>query len=206
MAKLMSAPELLRSAVKSGSIPAGAEISRRGEATWAGADLAYSAWITKSRTGALEWYVNISDAKFSQLMGPGEAMGVIRVRSLQEGLPWPEKGDDDSLRSFLEELGAGVNFIRDRRDLVEVLASKSDVARDRAYSWLPPANYPSRLVQAFILATDMNLSDLAGSIKADLLEKEFVLADRSRMDMRKSAQRWARQYSRDLGILVDISE
>jgi hypothetical protein len=206
MAKLMSAPELLRSAAQSGSIPETAEITRRGEATWIGKELAYSAWITKNKAGSLDWYVNIGDAKFSQIKGANQFVGVVRVRSLKESIAWPEKGESGVVTSFCDELRGGVSFIHDRRDLAEVLASKSDVARGHAYAWLPPANYPSRLVQAFILAQEMSLPDLAKMIQGELLQEDFVLADRSRLEMKKVAQQWARQYSKDLGIAVNISE
>ncbi|WP_285632505.1 hypothetical protein [Actinoallomurus iriomotensis] len=204
MTKPMSASEILGGAMESGIIPEVAEISRRGDVKWTQGELSYVTWISKGPEGFLTWSVNVGDAKFFDALKPYGGMSV-RVRAISEGvLSWPLKGERESLLLCLDEMRHGIEFVRDRADLASLLAEESDVVRGAAYAWQPAASYPARLVQSLVLASDINANDLIDCIVNKMSSDVLILPNGNRLEIRKSAAYWAKQYSKVLGFEIPL--
>jgi hypothetical protein len=125
--KLLSASEILRTAVAIDAVPADAAISR-GEVQWESGGLAYNGWLAKERSGGLSWGLNVGDATFGAAMEKYGRMSV-RIRGDYNEILFPSKRDE-ALDEFLSRgLGVASHFVKDRSDLSAVLASPGDVAR-----------------------------------------------------------------------------
>lgn len=203
MAKPMPAPAVLRATVKLGALPPDALVSRTGEARWECRGLAHLAWVSKSPEGALTWHVNVGDAKFGPTLEKYGSMSVP-VRAAQNSIAWPAEISDE-LESFLRNgVGAASEFVSDRADLCFILSSDGDVVRGGLHAWLPVANYPARLVQALILAQDLESDEMQRLIREKLASGPIRLSNGRSLDIGKSAQGWASKYSDALGVRIVI--
>jgi len=113
----------------------------------------------KSVPGRLTWGLNVGDMKFGP---PMERYGrmVVRIRGPHDEFPVPKRPDDLLVKWLQEGLGKAKEFVADRADLCVLLSSPEDVWRGDLYAWLPPSNYPARLIQALGLARGIGGSEL----------------------------------------------
>jgi hypothetical protein len=102
---------------------------------------------------------------------------------------------DPNHYSIIPMNSQGPGFVVDRLDLAQLLASESDVRRGSLTTWLPPANYPARLVQALILARDLGSVELEAEVKEKLRSGTLLLPGGQEVDIASSAKRWAKTVS-----------
>lgn len=198
-----NAPSILRAAIEAGCLPYSAEVKRNGQALWVSDELHYTVWIEKVPDGQMRWSLNVGDAKFGHALEKYGRMAV-RLRGVQRVTPWPAE-IDESFTSFLElQIGAAAHFVHDRADLCELFASPEDVRRGEVYAWLPLANYPARLVQALVLAGDMQRRDLETAIRRKLAVGSVEFPDGDTLDVGESATRWAKTFSRALELDIRL--
>jgi hypothetical protein len=195
---------VMRAVLSDDRIGVPAEPSRRGDAMWTRGDLEYRTWVGRTADGGIACHTNIGDAKFAERMGRYGRMSVM-VRSANPPREWPSGRTvhDEELDDLVDDCGAQLGFLADRADLVDVLSQEGDLHRGSAYAWLPRASYPARLVQALVLARDMGLADKEKEIRGKLTGT-MVLGDSGEVDIRRSAQQWAKQYGKVLGFEIPL--
>lgn len=76
--------------------------------------------------------------------------------------------------------------------------------RGHLYAWLPIISYPSRLVQALILARDLGAEDLVSKILDKIQGDPVYMPNGIVLSVRESAERCADRYSAALGLEVDL--
>lgn len=205
MAKPLSAPQILRIAAGISAIPASAEINaRQRSALWRRGELEVLCQVTKEQGHILTWSTFIGDAKLGPAMTDFGSLS-IKIRGLTDYVTeWPIRPSAE-LETFLQEnLGKSSEFIVDREDLCELLASYDDVARGRFYAWLTRGSYPARLVQALIVAHDMGSSRHISMIKEKLNGGPIVLSSGDRIEILPKARYWAKEYEKALGAKIDL--
>lgn len=203
MAKGMSAPSVLRAAISAEVVPATAVVSRRGEGRWTSGELSYVLWVSRTHDENLTWELYVGDTKFGSAMESYGGMSVP-IRSEQNSTPWPTQVNE-SLLGFLQTgIGGARNFVKGRSDLCSLLSSREDVVRGRFFAWLPIANYPSRLVQALVLARDMGDDGTASAVRAAMDQEPITLSNGHKLEILADAKQWAKRYSAALGFDVQI--
>lgn len=214
MVKAISAPAILRLAMGAGAIPEGVDISRKGEASWTRNGLEITARIAKNNQNELDWIVQFADARFAEAMARFGRISIAVRGTDNDPMLWPSAADAETLSVLTERFQEAAGFVADRKELATLLTEKSDVVKGRVYAWLTPTSYPARLVQSLILARDMSDEELTDSALAKLSEdpielprsqlEETELLGPTQIDIRKSAQNWAKQYSKALGFPVPL--
>jgi hypothetical protein len=199
-----SAPGILRAAIAAGFLPRTAEVNRNGAARWDSRGLEHLAGVGKlPPLGELHWSVSVGDLKFASAMQEYGRMSII-LRGVDGGVPWPA-AINGSLMEFLQRgVAEAVDFVHDRADLCRLLASPEDVHRGRVYAWLPVGSFPARLVKALVLARDMQRADLEAEIREKLNAGLIVMSHGPDIDIRASAQQWAKSYSKALGMDIPL--
>ena len=196
MPKPLSAPSILREAIKAGALPAGLEVSRHGEARWTRDGLELTARAAKNHEGELDWGIQFADAKFADTMDKYGRWSVLVFGTENDPTAWPSTGDADAITALNEGFREAAAFFTGRSDFARTTAETGDVTRGRVHVSLPAANYPARLVTSLILARDLDDAELADAVLKALSEDK---------DVKKSAQSWAKRYSKELGFAVSLT-
>jgi len=204
MPRSMSPARILRAAADAGIIPVDAEISPKGEARWQANALSSVAWLAKDATGGLLWHVNTGDAKFGPALEKFGGLSVPIRSQIDDSLAWPATFSEEFAAVMRSTLGMGAVFVEGRADLCGLLAERHDVARAGVHAWLPTANYPARLVQALILARDIQSADLESITLERLNGPTIELSNGRIMDIMTSAKEWAKRYSKALQVEISI--
>ena len=202
----MSAGQILRALMELGVVPANAEMDRRGRASWRDGELDLIVHLVRALGGRLAWYTFVCDAKLGPALADHGRLAV-RLQAVDETpVAWPSGPRlDDGLRELLSALiRESLRFVRDRADLAAILASDGDVRRGGVTTWLPAANYPSRLVGALVIARDIQSAELERDIRARLDSGPRVLPDGRQVDVKAQAARWAAEYEKVLGVLIPV--
>jgi hypothetical protein len=181
--------------------------ARNGRIDWTAEDLRVSAYLENEDGGnLLGWSLFVGDAKFGpSLEGLGEM--AVRIESTSgQKIPWPVVSDDDGrLKEFY---GSGLlvaqKLIASREQLARFLICKSDVGRGQVKIWLNAANYPARLVEALLLARDLNDVELEQLVMAKINSGPLVFPDGDQIDVKADAGYWAKKYQKALGIQIPI--
>lgn len=187
-----------------GALDGHASVSRNGSAVWEARGLAVTFAVTRSPGGAVEWRLAVDDkelgprlAKFGRL-----AVGVYPVRG--DRFEWP--GADDSLDLLGSEIRSGTERIQDRDGLCRGLMAETDVSDGETFVWLPRVSYPSRLVKSFILARSLDDPVLEGLAREKIDALPASRDNAGRMEAgRDVAVRYAKSYSKELGLPVDLT-
>ncbi|GGM89416.1 hypothetical protein GCM10010106_41050 [Thermopolyspora flexuosa] len=204
MARDMSAPAVLRLARDLGVVPSNAEVTRRGGVNWVSGELEYFGWVMKRVPGRLTWGLNVGDAKFGPLMSEYGRM-VVWIRGPRDEFPVPKRPDDHLIEWLQEGLGKAKEFVADRKDLCVLFASPEDVWRGDLYAWLPPSNYPARLVKALVLARDIGNPEMEAQVMGRLRRERKVDPRTGELtDVMTEARSWARQFSAVLGFDIPL--
>lgn len=198
----VSAASILRQLAKAGLIPEDAAITSRGVATWQQGDLECVTWLEES-TGAVHASMNVGDARLGPPMDEFGRMAA-RLRARLPGIARPQRKvlTDEEVAYFQRVIGAERAFLSGRRDLVDVLASESEVVRGDVCAWQDKAGHVARRVQALILAGDMGELALANRLRDSLRTSR----QQSPGDLPElvQARRWANAYAKKLGRRVEI--
>jgi hypothetical protein len=206
MAKGISVNEVLKTAIAAGVIPESATLDRKGRATWSSDEFALVAMLERRQDGRLGWHAFVGDRKLGPALSAFGSLSVAIDPAVDDAIEWPATDHPaERVEDFLRGgIGASLGFVVDRVDLARLLASESDVRRGKLTTWLPPANYPSRLVQALILARDVPSIELEAEIREKLRSGKLVLPGGQEVDIASSAKRWAKQYAKALGREVPV--
>lgn len=191
----LTAPAIMRLVKELKMIPDHAEISRQGVAEWSDGDLSYVCWVATKGLGSPNLFLNTGDRKLGPSMKEYGGLSVWIRPSEERGFEWPAKATDEFIQLVSTEISGLVGFVADRRDLCTLLATPGSVTRGSHFAWLLPANRPARLVEALVLARDMDADELVESITHSLREDEQRLA---------SAKKWAKDYSKALGYPIEV--
>ncbi|MET8198043.1 hypothetical protein [Micromonospora taraxaci] len=207
MAKQISVTQVLKMAIAIGAIPESATVDRKGRATWSSGEFALVVMLERRPDGRLGWHAFIGDLKLGPALSSFGSLSVAIDPVLDDAVDWPTTDDPvDSVEEFLRGgVAVAPGFVVDRLDLAQLLASESDVRRGSLTTWLPPANYPARLVQALILARDLGSVELEAEVKEKLRSGTLLLPGGQEVDVASSAKRWAKQYAKALGHEVLVS-
>lgn len=195
MPKPISAPGILREAIRAGALPAGLEVSRKGEATWARDGLELTAWAMKSRYGELDWGVQVADEKFADAMAKYGRWAVLVVANENYPAPWPAPGDADAIAALNQGFREAAGFFAGRGDFARVKAVKEDVIRGRVHVSPGVNSHPARLVESLVLARDLDDTELADAVLKTLSEDK---------EIRESAKSWAKRFSKELGFAISF--
>lgn len=196
-----SASKIMRLARERGLLPAGAEISRAGEATWRAHDLEYECWperVDEDLTLAL----NVGDA----VLGPKlSEYGRLAVRlRTEERIGWPGSSVTADQLAFVEALlGEMRAVVAGRRELALVLAAEEPVTRGRVYAWQDRGNHPARLVQALILARDLGDAGLEKHVLG-ILHGHPTKVPAGYDSVLTQARRWAADFGKALGQKITL--
>ncbi|MET8088464.1 hypothetical protein [Micromonospora sp. NPDC005237] len=197
MPKQMSISQVFKIAIGAGVIPESATVDRKGRATWSSDEFALTATLERCPDGRLRWHFFVGDLKLGPALSSFGSLSVAIDPVLDDALELPTTGE--SVEDFLRGgIGTAQGFVVDRLDLAQLLASKSDVRRGNLTTWLPLANYPARLVQALILARDLESIELEAAIQEKLKAGPLLLPGGQEVDIASSAKRWAQQYAKAL--------
>jgi hypothetical protein len=151
--------------------------------------------------GRLDWRAFAGDRKLEAALPSFGGLTVAIDPVVDDAIEWPAANRlTESLDGFLRDgIGAARAFVAGRLDLARLLASESDVRRGSLTTWLPPANYPARLVQALIMARDLGSTELENEIRERLNGGPQILPSGREVDLASDAEDWARQYAKALG-------
>lgn len=199
----VSAASILRQLIELGVIPGDAAISSRGVATWHQGHLECVTWLDKDLSGSVMASMNVGDAKLGPAMDDFGRMAV-RLRLRRPSIAWPERKvlKDEEADYFRNVITAERDFLKGRRDLIDVLASESEVVRGDVYAWQDKGSHVARRVQALILAEDMGELALANSLRESLRTNTKQLpGDLSGL---VQARRWADDYAKRLNRRIVI--
>ncbi|ONI74201.1 hypothetical protein BWI15_12685 [Kribbella sp. ALI-6-A] len=191
---------MLRQAIKAGAIPVEASLVPRRGAEWTAGELSYGLWLGSKHGGELTWVFNVGDVRLESWMA-GRGARPVPIYDSRGALPWPVSADE-VLIDFVRPWQAAAEFVKDRVDFCRLLASSEDVRRGPVHAWLPPANYPARLVQALIVARDLGDEGLEEQIVAKLHAGGSVDLPTGRVTDLDQARKWAREWSDVLGYEV----
>lgn len=201
MAKQISMTQVLKIAVSIGAIPESATVDRKGRATWSSGEFALAVSLERRPDGRLGWRAFVGDLKLGPALSSFGSLSVAIDPVADDAVDWPTT--DDPAESIEEFLHGGVaiapGFVVNRLDLAYLLASESDVRRGSLTTWPTRANYPARLVQAFILARDLGSVELEAEVQEKLRSGTLLLPGGQEIDIASSAKRWAKHYAKALG-------
>jgi hypothetical protein len=202
----MSPVEILKFAVTIGVIPQPAEIDRKGRATWTAGEFSLAAQLQRRPDERIVWHAFVGDAKLGPSLSKFGSLSVAIDPAVDDSLDQSQANRlTESVDAFLRGgLEPAQQFVADRADLAQILASETDKRRGNLTTWLPRANYPARLVQALIIARDLGAVDLESTIHEKLRSGVLVLAGGREVDIAASAKHWAKQYSKALGFEVPV--
>ena len=204
MPRMLAANRILRLAAEVGAIPASMELTARDTGRWRRGELDVICRLTKQEGHLLTFSTHIGDARFGDAMAEFGRLAVSVQGLTDHVIEWPTRSSAE-LESFVREsLGQSAEFIVDREDLCEVLASYDDVARGRFYAWLPRASYPGRLVGALIIARDMGSSRHVAMIEEKLNGSPVILSNGDRIEILPEARYWAKEFEKVLGAKIDL--
>ncbi|MEU5722829.1 hypothetical protein ABZ783_13510 [Micromonospora sp. NPDC047738] len=128
----------------------------------------------------------------------------VRLRPRLSGIFWPERKvlTAEQVSYFETVISAERAFLRDRRDLIDVLASESEVVRGDVYAWQDKASHVARRVQALILAEDMGEPVLAARLRDSL--RTGTKHSPGDLPELVQARRWADRYAKNLNRKIVI--
>ena len=85
-----------------------------------------------------------------------------------------------------------------------VACRRADITHGQVRVWQPMASYPARTVQYLIIARDIGDQSLVDKAVGALTIGHMELPGGSSVDVRKSAEGWAKQYAKALGFPVPL--
>ncbi|MFE9653203.1 hypothetical protein [Micromonospora sp. NPDC006431] len=178
-------------------------ITSRGIVTWQKGDLEFIAWLEEDPVGLVKAAMNVGDARLGPLMDEFGRMAV-RLRLRLRGIPWPERKvlEDQEVSYFQKVVSAEQDFLKGRRDLINVLMSESEVVRGDIYAWQDKGSYVARRVQALILAEDAGDQALASRLRESL--KASTKQSPGDPPVLVQARRWADEYAKKVNRKVVI--
>jgi hypothetical protein len=214
--RTLSGAQLLRAAVGAGILPADTVVGARpAEARWSERGLDFVAYVDPGRRfGEITWISYACDPRYGasrERGGLGASAGVRHVGAndlshpLPSAPPWPtgSRPDDVALAFLRSGLGASRTFVRDRSDLVSLLMRPRDIIRGDLTTWLYQG-YPSRLLEALLIARDMGDAEreeeITGILNSDLPEHWCGTPE----PMRVVARRWAKELAKDFGRPIEF--
>jgi hypothetical protein len=183
---------------------------RRGEANWYEIGFPMRLSVVR-RVDRVAWTTFVLDPVFGRSedggIGTAVAIGMIG----HDGLPpdrrpaWPDSAQlDESLRSWIDRGPVEArSFVRDRLDLCDVLRDVQDVVRGELHVRNARGTYAARLVQALLIARDLDDRRREAEIVHVLDTAPRKGADPADTPLATLARRWAKDYSKVLGATVD---
>jgi hypothetical protein len=155
----------------------------------------------------------------------------IPLDPIGAGIRWPigsriGREQATAVRSLCRDV---VSFASSRRELALLMTSAEGVRHGDVIAWLPAGNWPGRLAQALVIATDLDDRPLASAIRHQIkspgtrvisqrphYRPDMTQAERDRLDavyldlgdleqdVQREAVEWLKQYRKVLNLAIDL--
>lgn len=229
MAHAMTPGGLVTAALRDELFPGGAQSLGRGWVAWVVADLEYRAVVGRVG-GDVQWRVFVGDARLGPAMADYGRLSVP-LDYVGPRLDWPTGSRLDplqlvALRSLCRDVPL---FAAGRRDLALLMMAQHEVRHGDFVAWLPAGNWPGRLAQALVIATDLDDQAPADAIRhliksagarivsrrphhrpdvtqpeRDRLDTLYLDCGDLEQDVEREARHWLAQYRKVLNRIIDL--
>jgi hypothetical protein len=200
---------LLRRLREAGGLPPATDLpEHKGRAEWTHGHLRYRLTLRRRPQDVARWALSVGDRHLGRSFDEGGILALVTIRSAaEERLAWP--ADEAAVPAFLRglhgELVGAAGFVRDRRDLCELLISPTDVHRGDLVADLR-AGYVERVLRALCVARAANDADAASVALAILHAPPADGPADGPSSLLDQARIWADQWSVQSGVTIEVPD
>jgi hypothetical protein len=194
-----------------GGIPGHAVImDHKGRADWLGGDLLYRLSLKQGAQSNAQWTLFVGDRQWGRPFHEGGILALVPIRPALGGdgegaFSWPVREADVALfvAAMIERMRIAAGFVRNRRDLCDLLLAPGDVVRGEVVADLH-ADRAERVVRALAIAQTAGDLEVVAQV-LELFRTESGGGD-APTSLRNQAHFWADQWTYQSGQAITVPD